>query len=221
MQILVTNYCKTLKKNTVLDHVNLELKSGVVYGLSGQNGSGKTMLLRALSGLILPTAGAILVDGKVIKRPPLPITTGLLLENPAFLENYTGRENLLMLSRSQNSIEETEVCNAMKAVGLSPDDPRKYRKYSMGMKQRLGIACAIMGDPELVLLDEPTNSLDETAAELLKPILVRLRNKKRIIVVSSHDKHFLQEVADVIIKIDNGKVSESAQWQSKRLDCSC
>ena len=186
--IRVEHYCKTIKKVTILDDVTITFESGKVYGLKGKNGSGKTMLMRAISGLILPTSGAVYINdqqlGKEISFPP---SIGMLLENPAFVNNYTGFKNLKVLASIQNRIDDDKIREAIEKVVLDPDDKRTFKKYSLGMKQRLGIAAAIMEEPDIVILDEPINALDEAGAMLIRDILSELKQKGSLIIIACHD----------------------------------
>ena len=169
MTITLKNVTKTIGGNTVADSVNLTLKSGTVYGLCGYNGCGKTMLMRLISGLILPTKGDIFFDEKKLgKDIDFPENMGILIENPAFLGGLSGFDNLKLLASIKGKITDDIIKKTISRVGLDPDDKKKYRKYSLGMKQRLGIASAIMEAPELIILDEPTNALDSSGVEIVK-----------------------------------------------------
>lgn len=205
--IRVEHYCKTIKKVTILDDVTVTFESGKVYGLKGKNGSGKTMLMRAISGLILPTSGAVYINdqqlGKEISFPP---SIGMLLENPAFVNNYTGFKNLKVLASIQNRINDDKIRKAIEKVGLDPDDKRTFKKYSLGMKQRLGIAAAIMEEPDIVILDEPINALDEAGAMLIRDILSELKQKGSLIIIACHDTEELEFLSDEIYEIYEGKI---------------
>ncbi len=205
--IRVEHYCKTIKKVTILDDVTITFESGKVYGLKGKNGSGKTMLMRAISGLILPTSGAVYINdqqlGKEISFPP---SIGMLLENPAFVNNYTGFKNLKVLASIQNRIDDDKIRKAIEKVGLDPDDKRTFKKYSLGMKQRLGIAAAIMEEPDIVILDEPINALDEAGAMLIRDILSELKQKGSLIIIACHDTEELEFLSDEIYEIYEGKI---------------
>lgn len=205
--IRVEHYCKTIKKVTILDDVTITFESGKVYGLKGKNGSGKTMLMRAISGLILPTSGAVYINdqqlGKEISFPP---SIGMLLENPAFVNNYTGFKNLKVLASIQNRINDDKIREAIEKVGLDPDDKRTFKKYSLGMKQRLGIAAAIMEEPDIVILDEPINALDEAGAMLIRDILSELKQKGSLIIIACHDTEELEFLSDEIYEIYEGKI---------------
>lgn len=207
MNIQIINCSKKIKGTTVLQNITLELSGATVYGLQGPNGSGKTMLMRLISGLIRPTSGSITIDGKTLGRDfDFPPSMGLLLENPEFLSEYTGVINLKMLANIQGRIGQKEICQALLKVGLSPEDKRKYRKYSLGMKQRLGIAAAIMERPELILLDEPTNSLDEKGTEQICELIRAECHRGALIVLASHDSKVIERVADEIYVVNSGCV---------------
>lgn len=205
MEIKVENITKKIKGTTVLDSVSLEMKSGEIVGLRGENGSGKTMLMRMIAGLIFPTQGSVQIDGRVLGRElAFPEEMGILLENPAFLDNYTGYQNLRMLASIQNRIGEEEIKRAIRRAGLEWEDKKKYRKYSLGMKQRLGIAAAVMEAPKLLILDEPSNALDDQGVEMLRQIIREEKARNALILVSSHDGALLEEIADVIYIMKNG-----------------
>lgn len=205
MEITVKNITKVIRGTTVLDSVSMEMKSGEIVGLRGENGSGKTMLMRMIAGLIFPTQGSVQIDGRVLgKELAFPEEMGILLENPTFLENYTGYQNLRMLASIQNRIGEEEIKKAIRRVGLEWDDRKKYRKYSLGMKQRLGIAAAVMEMPQLIILDEPSNALDDQGCEMLRQIIREEKARNALILVSSHDGSLLEEIADTIYIMKNG-----------------
>lgn len=185
------------------------MEAGRVTGLRGINGSGKTMLLRLLAGLIHPTEGRITIDGKTLGTDmEFPPSMGLLIENPAFLGQYTGAENLEMLASLHQNVTKEDVRALLEKVGLAADGDTKYRKYSLGMKQRLGIAGAILGEPELLLLDEPTNALDTKGVELLRSIIQEERQRGAAIVVACHDAAFLESVSDEIYCLENGQLTD-------------
>lgn len=168
MQLTATDVTKVIKGKTVLSHINLSLNSGYVYGFIGPNASGKTMLFRALSGLMSVTAGVVSLDGKILKKdfPVLP-NLGILLENVLLYPELTGYENLEYLARFNRKVDKTGIIDALRRVGLEPTDKRKYGKYSLGMKQRLAIAQAVMERPDILMLDEPTNALDQDSVKLI------------------------------------------------------
>jgi ABC-2 type transport system ATP-binding protein len=210
MKIIIENYSKTLNRSEVLKNVNLTLSGGKIYGLKGKNGSGKTMLMRAICGLIVPTKGSVQIDDYVLgEKKSFPDSVGLLLENPAFLKNYTGYKNLKMLADIQKKVGEKEVREAIQRVGLDPDDKRTYRKYSLGMKQRLGIAAAIMEHPKLLILDEPINALDEAGAKLVRDILSEEKSRGALCIIACHDTEELNYLSDEIIEISDGEIKKT------------
>ncbi|MBY4603122.1 MULTISPECIES: ATP-binding cassette domain-containing protein [Bacillus] len=205
--IKVESVNKIIKKNIVLKNINLSLKKGMIYGFRGPNGSGKTMLFRVLAGLVKPSEGKVIIGGKELhKNISFPESVGILIEYPGFIPEYTGFANLKLLSMIQNKINDHEVSAVISRVGLDPNDKRKYKKYSLGMKQRLGIAQAIMENPELLILDEPTNALDEEAVKTVHQLLSSLKNEGKTILVASHDRETLQKISDVIYDIESGKI---------------
>ncbi len=171
-QIIINNATKHLKGRTILDNVSLTLDKGGLYGFFGTNGSGKTMLFRAICGLIHLTSGKISVFGeKIDVDVSFPKNLGVIIESVGFWGEYTGFKNLKMLASIRHKISDKEIKNAISRVGLDPNDKRTYKKYSLGMKQRLAIAQAIMEYPDLLILDEPTNALDEDGVELIRNVL--------------------------------------------------
>ena len=208
MNIKISNVNKTIKKAVILDNINIEFESGRIYGLRGSNGSGKTMLMRAICGLIIPESGEINIDGDILgKDISFPKSIGALIENPSFISSYTGFRNLKLLASIQNKISDDEIRDAIKSVGLTPDDKRTFRKYSLGMKQRLGIACAIMENPDIIILDEPVNALDENGIELVRKILKEQKEKGALIIIACHDKTELEYLSDEIYEIYEGKIT--------------
>ena len=207
MQISMLNVSKTIKRVPILENVSLNLESGTGYGLWGTNGSGKTMLLRLLAGLIRPTSGSISLDNQRLgKNMDFPPSMGLLIENPAFLPSLTGLENLKLLAEINARIKPRTIAQTLSSVGLDPRDPRKVKKYSLGMKQRLGLAAAFMESPDLILLDEPTNALDVDGCAMIAAQILQQRESGALVVVASHDRAFLQRVSDSIFCVENGHV---------------
>lgn len=208
-EIVVNEVSKSIYGVPIINSVSMTLVSGNVYGFQGINGSGKTMLMRLICGLIYPTKGEIVIDGKRLgKEITFPQSVGLLLENPAFLDSYTGFENMEMLASIKNIITREEIHEAITSVGLDPLDKRKYKKFSLGMKQRLGIAAAIMEKPDILILDEPTNSLDSSGVSLVKTIIAKERERGAIIILACHDLPVLQDVSDEIFLLEQGKITE-------------
>lgn len=209
MEIKLKEVTKKLKGTTVIDHVTMELNSACVYGLCGYNGSGKTMLMRLIAGLIYPTSGTVTINGKVLgKEIDFPESIGLLLENPAFLEEHTAFRNLLLLTEIRHTASERIIRETLHRAGLDANNPKPYQKYSLGMKQRLGIAAAIVEQPDLILLDEPTNALDTEGVDMLKTIIREERERGALVVLASHDGEFLKSVSDRICRVEKGHLKE-------------
>ncbi|HDR6390238.1 ATP-binding cassette domain-containing protein [Bacillus thuringiensis] len=205
--IKIENLTKEIKKQKVLDNINLSLEKGKIYGFKGRNGSGKTMLFRVISGLMRSTTGKITIDNKVLQKDiSFPESVGILIEYPGFIPEYTGFNNLKLLAMIQQKIKDETIKSAISQVGLDPNDKRKFKKYSLGMKQRLGIAQAIMEDPDLLILDEPTNALDQEAINMMCELLLTLKSKGKTILIASHDNETLQKVSDTIFNIESGKI---------------
>ena len=210
MKLTLENVSKTLKGTKIIENVSLTLVGGRVYGLQGYNGSGKTMLMRLMAGLIRPTEGQIDIDGQVLGRDiDFPPSIGLLLENPAFLPNYTGMENLTLIASLNGRADNARIREGIARVGLDPEDKRKYRKYSLGMKQRLGIACAIFETPDMILLDEPTNALDQDGVALVNDIIKQERERGTLVVLASHAQESMESLADEIYVIEQGRIVSS------------
>lgn len=205
--IKISSYTKIIKGTTVLKDINLTFENGRIYGLRGRNGSGKTMLMRAICGLIIPTEGHIEIDGKILgSELSFPPSVGVLIENPAFLDNRTGLQNLKLLAAINNKITEDDIKNALIKVGLDPQDKRKFRKYSLGMKQKLGIAAAIMESPELLILDEPLNALDADGVDKVRKILIDFKSRGATVIIACHDREELEMLSDEIVFIENGEI---------------
>lgn len=210
MPIIFDRVTKVIGKHKVIDQVSCTMQTGNITGLKGINGSGKTMMMRLIAGLIYPTEGQVIVDGKSVgKEISFPPSLGIMLENPSFLNPYSGYENLKLLAGINRKISTDEIEGALSRVGLLENKDKAYKKYSLGMKQRLGIAAAIMERPAILLLDEPTNSLDESGVELVKQIVQEEKARGATVVLSCHDASVLADLADEIIAIQGGKIAEA------------
>lgn len=210
MPIIFDRVTKVIGKHKVIDQVSCTMQTGSITGLKGINGSGKTMMMRLIAGLIYPTEGQVIVDGKSVgKEISFPPSLGIMLENPSFLNPYSGYENLKLLAGINHKISAVEIEGALSRVGLLENKDKAYKKYSLGMKQRLGIAAAIMERPAILLLDEPTNSLDESGVELVKQIVREEQARSATVVLSCHDSSVLADLADEIIAIQGGKIAEA------------
>ncbi|WP_326975313.1 ABC transporter ATP-binding protein [Caproiciproducens sp. R1] len=207
--IEIHDLTKVLKQQKVLIDINLILEQGGVYGLYGQNGSGKSMLLRSIAGLIYPTKGTVTVLGKQLgKDISFPQKMGLVIENVGFWPYYTGFENLKTLASIQNKITDDDIRENIKRVGLNPNDKRTYHKYSLGMKRRLGIAQAVMEKPDLILLDEPTNALDDDGIDLVRQIVREENERGATIILASHNKEDLTLLCSRFYKMSDGRLKE-------------
>lgn len=205
-QIKIDKVSKQIKGVWVLKDISLEFQGGVIYGLSGCNGSGKTMLLRMIAGLIRPTEGVVSVNDKILhKDMDYPPAIGVLIENPGFWKNYTGFEVLQMLADIKKSIGEKDISETMLRVGLEPGDKRTVKKYSLGMRQKLGIAQAIMEKPDIILLDEPTNALDKKSIGIVRQIIKEEAERGAIVIIASHNSMDL-EICDEVIELEEGMV---------------
>lgn len=201
----LNNVSKILRGRQVLDHVNYEFEYGKVYGLYGPNGSGKTMILRVLAGLVIPTEGEVLIDGKKLHRDiSFPPETGLIIENMELIPQYTAVENLRLLAQINKTASEEDIRESLDRVGLSSELPVK--KFSLGMKQRLNIAQAIFEKPRLILLDEASNALDEKGIEMLHRIVKDEKKRGACIIMATHNKSDMEQVCDRILKISEGKM---------------
>lgn len=196
---------KTMKETQVLKGVNLTVEQGNIVGIRGINGSGKTMVLRAIAGLIR-VDGSVEIGGKKMEPGECPKDIGVLVEMPGFLPEFTGKKNLQLLGMLQEGVTEEDIEEAMNAVGLDPKDRRHYKKYSLGMKERLGIAQAILKKPKLILLDEPTNGIDSDGIQILEELLWRLKEEGSTIVVTSHDRDFLDAVTSQCYEMKEGSL---------------
>lgn len=204
----IKNVSKKFGDETVVREVSLSLEAGKIYGIAGRNGSGKTVLFKMIIGFLKPTAGKIFVDGKEIgKDTDFAENTGIIIENPGFLKGYTGFKNLAYLAGIRNVIGKEEIRESMVKVGLDPDSRKKVGKYSLGMKQRLGIAQAIMENPEILILDEPMNSLDNQGVDEVRGILTGLRDEGKTIILASHNKEDIEILCDEVYEMDHGRLA--------------
>ena len=212
MELVANSINKSIRGKTILSDVSLRLKSGNIYGFAGRNGSGKTMLFRALSGLMRIDSGSILLDGKTLHKDfsVLP-SLGIILENAGLYPGLTGAENLLYLAGLTKRIGREEVVHAISRVGLDPEDKRTYKKYSLGMKQRLVIAQAIMEKPDVIMLDEPTNALDESGVEEIRKVILEEKERGALILVASHNKEDIRILADELYRVEGGRVERQGE----------
>ncbi|QYG90469.1 ATP-binding cassette domain-containing protein [Bacillus atrophaeus] len=208
--IKLENVTKTLNSNMVVNNVSLQLESGNIYGFRGANGSGKSMLFRVISGLLVPEKGVITVNQSILHKDiSFPESMGIVIENPEFIPHLTGKQNLKVLASIKKQATDMDINHALNVVGLDKNDSRRYKKFSLGMKQRLAIGQAIMENPDLLILDEPTNALDEATIERIKTFLDEYKKRNKLILISSHDKYFLELISDQIYEVKEGRVTIS------------
>ncbi|MEN0661263.1 ATP-binding cassette domain-containing protein [Caldifermentibacillus hisashii] len=208
--IKVENITKKFGETTVLDGISLTFDKNKIHGLIGRIGSGKTMLLKCICGFVIPTTGTIYVNGMQIgKDLDVPESVGIIIEAPSFLPNYDGYTNLKFLAAINNIISKEQIYAVIEKVGLDPKSKRPVGKYSLGMRQRLGIAQALMEDPDILILDEPMNGLDNQGVADIRKLLLELRNQGKTIILASHGKEDIEILCDTVHELDRGKVINS------------
>lgn len=207
-KIVTENASIKIKNKYILEDINLEFENGKIYGFYGRNGSGKTVLMKSIIGLMKLTEGKVICDGKIIGKDVdfLP-DAGILIEEPSFYRQYSAVTNLKMLAGIQKKITKSEIEEAIRAVGLDPDDSKKVSKYSLGMLKRLGIAQAIMEDPEILILDEATSALDEEGVNWFRNFMLEQKEKNKLVIISSHIKEDIEMLCDEVISLEHGKVT--------------
>ena len=208
MYLELTDISKKIGADEVLSGITLSMERGKVYGLQGKNGCGKSMLMRVICGLVLPTVGEVKIDGKILgKEFSFPPSVGVFIEKPGFLDSYSGFQNLMMLASIKGQISGAEVKDVIKRVGLQDVMYKKYRKYSLGMKQRLGLASALIGKPPILILDEPTNGLDPVGIHEIRTLIRSLPEKFNCTVfVSSHLLSEVELMADTVGILNHGRL---------------
>lgn len=203
---------KVINKTTVLNNIQLSLEKGHIYGFIGHNGSGKTMLFRAICGFIKLTSGQIIINGEVIgKDISFPRNAGVIIENPGFIPQYSGFKNLAYLAAIDNKIPQSKIWEALEVVGLKDRAHIKTKKYSLGMKQRLGIAQAIMEDQDLLIFDEPTNALDKEGSQMFKNLMMQLKGQGKTILIASHNENEINYLSDEIYEMESGILSKKVE----------
>ena len=211
-EIVVCDISKKFGQQVVLDHISMKLSSPHIYGLVGRNGSGKTMLMRHLCGFVRPDSGKILIDGKVLnKEIEKPEKLGIIIENPGFLPEYSGYYNLHLFALIQNKIKKEEIREAMRIVGLDPDSKKHVGKYSLGMRQRLGIAQAIMEKPRLLILDEPFNGLDVQGVKDIRELLMSLQKQGVTILLASHYDEDIRTLCEEVYLVREHRIRKKEE----------
>lgn len=207
--IEIEHVTKKFKEDTVLFDINVSMEQGKVYGFSGNNGSGKTVLMKCICGFLPVTEGTIRVNGRAIgKEIDFPQDIGVIIETPGFLTNLTGMRNLEILAALRGNIGRKEIVDAIKKAGLDPALKKSVSKYSLGMRQRLGIAQAIMEDPEFLILDEPFNGLDKHGVADIRKLLLDLKAQGKTIILASHNSEDIRILCDKVYEMDGGRMRE-------------
>lgn len=203
--IEVQNVVKRFRDQVVLKNVSISFEKGKIHGIVGRNGSGKTVLFKCICGLMHPEEGVILVNGKRVGRDvDMPEGIGAIIEAPGFLPNYSGYKNLRFLANIRRKIGKEEILNVLKTVGLDPESRKHVGKYSLGMRQRLGIAQAIMEDPEILILDEPMNGLDNAGVQDIRALLLELKAQGKTILLANHNHEDIAALCDTVHEMDGG-----------------
>ena len=203
--IEVQNVVKRFRDQVVLKNVSISFEKGQIHGIVGRNGSGKTVLFKCICGLMHPEEGVIFVNGKRVGRDvDMPEDIGDIIEAPGFLPNYSGYKNLRFLANIRRKIGKEEILNVLKTVGLDPESRKHVGKYSLGMRQRLGIAQAIMEDPEILILDEPMNGLDNAGVQDIRALLLELKAQGKTILLASHNHEDIAALCDTVHEMDGG-----------------
>ena len=201
------NYCKSIKSRPILNNVSYNFEYGKIYGIYGHNGSGKTMLLRAIAGLLVPDSGSVVIDGKVLhKDMSFPPSIGIVIENMNLLPQYNAFDNLKILGKIKKTATDENIKTALERVGLKSD--LKVKKFSLGMKQRLNIAQAVFEKQKIILLDEPTNALDNDGVQLIYKLLKEEKERGALVVITTHHKEDLEEICDVVLEMTEGEMHE-------------
>ncbi len=205
--IEIKNMSKSFKRNKVLNDINISIEKGSVCGFVGLNGSGKTLLMKVIAGFLKPDCGTVLVQGKEVgKEVDFPEDIGVIIETPSFMPYISGYKNLYDLYSIKGIPDKEKIRKTMQLVGLDPDDKKFVFKYSLGMRQRLGIAQAIMEEQSLLILDEPMNGLDKKGVEEMRTLFLRLKEAGRTIVIASHNQADIDYLCDKVYELDNGNI---------------
>lgn len=207
--IIVENISKTYKGISVLNHVSISFEKGKIHGIIGRNGSGKTIFIKIICGLVQPDEGKVLVNGKGIgKDVDFPENIGVIIEAPGFIPSLSAYKNLDYLASLKGLIGKKEIRNAMFLVGLNPDDKKHVGKFSLGMKQRLGIAQAVMENPDILILDEPMNALDKSGVAEIRELLLHLKDEGKTILIVSHNQEDINMLCDTVHEMERGKLTK-------------
>ena len=207
--IQVDYLSKSFGKATVLNNINVSFSKGQIHGIVGRNGSGKTLLMKCICGFLKPTEGTVTVSGKVVgKDVEIPEDIGVIIETPGFVTNYSGYKNLKLLASVRGRISREDIEKAMELVNLDPKSRKHVGKYSLGMRQRLGIAQAIMENPKILILDEPMNGLDNDGVKHIRNVLLEMKKQGTTILLASHNREDISVLCDKVYEMDKGIIKD-------------
>lgn len=207
--IEIKNITKSYDERKILDDISINFEEGKIYGIIGQNGSGKSVLLKVMSGFITPDQGTIIYDGKDInKEETFPDNTGVLLDNSGFVPNLTGFDNLKLLATINKTIDDNEIIEELKNVNLLEEKDKKYYKYSLGMRKKLGICQAIMEHQKYVILDEPFSGIDKVSSAMIYDYLKKIKSEGRTLIISTHTSDRAKDLYDEIYELEEGKLNK-------------
>lgn len=212
--IIIEKLTKKFKETEVLSNINISFSKGKIHGLIGRNGSGKTMLMKCICGLVPVTSGQITVEGKIVgKDVDIPKNLGIIIETPGFLPNYSAYKNLKFLADISGHASKEQIIASIESVGLDPKSKKHVGKYSLGMKQRLGLAQAIMENPDLLILDEPMNGLDKEGVVDMRKYLLNLKEQGKTMLIASHSAEDIEILCDTVCEMDKGVLTKVKGWQ--------
>lgn len=208
-EIIIDKLMLKIKNENILKDISISFEKGKIHGLIGRNGSGKTMLMKCICGFVKATRGQVIVDNKIIgKDCDFPDNIGVIIETPGFIPYYSGFRNLKLLAKINNKITDDDIKKSMESVGLNPILKRAVGKYSLGMRQRLGLAQAIMENPQILILDEPMNGLDKEGVEDMRKYLIELRKQGKTIILASHSSEDISVLCDTVNEMDKGQIKK-------------
>lgn len=205
--IELKNVTKKFKEQTALNDISIDFEEGKIHGIIGRNGSGKTVMMKCICSLMYPSDGTITVQGKKVAKGKFTSgNIGAIIEAPGFLPNYSGYKNLKFIADINKKISKDDIYNVMRLVELDPESKKHVSKYSLGMRQRLGIAQAIMESPDILILDEPMNGLDNDGVKEMRELFISLKNQGKTILLASHNREDISVLCDTVIELDHGKI---------------
>lgn len=205
-KIVIEHLSKKFGKQEVLKDISLTMEAGKIYGIAGYNGSGKTVMFKCICGLIIPDSGIIRIDEQKVKRGEILTDVGMIIEGPAYLKRKSAYNNLRLLYQIRNKVNKKYLYEILSQVGLDPASKKPVGKFSLGMKQRLGIAQAIMENPSFLILDEPLNGLDKNGIKEMRNFFLEMKNSGKIILMASHNKYDMEVLCDELYELEAGNL---------------